>query len=206
MSKQQKHPSPKEAEILELVASQGILRARDLRSRGLSVAYLQRLLAKGMIVQLGRGQYTLPDREPTEHDTLATTANLYPGSVICLLTALRFHELTTQSPRAIWLAVEGTKMAPSKAPATVEVVRISGPAFHRGVGIHKLGQVPVQIYDPGKTVVDCFKFRNRVGMDVAIEALKECLRQRQATPDQIWSFAEMCRVKTIIKPYLEAFA
>jgi len=186
--------------------AQGILRPRDLRALGHSAAYLQRLLTKGLLVKLGRGQYALPDREPTEHDTMAVTAKRYPGTVVCLLSALRFHELTTQSPRSIWLAVEGTKLAPTDTPAATEIIRLSGRAFHEGVQIHELGKVAVRIYEPAKTVADCFKFRNRVGLDVAIEALKECLRQRRATPLQIWNFAEICRVRSIMRSYLEALS
>jgi predicted transcriptional regulator of viral defense system len=199
-------PSSQEAKVLEMASDLGILRPRDLCSQGLSVAYIQRLLAKGLLVKLGRGQYTLPEREPSEYETLAVTANRYPGTVVCLLSALRFHDLTTQSPGSLWLAIEGTKLAPANAPAAIEIVRLTGPTFHQGIEIHELGQVPVRIYEPAKTVVDCFKLRNRVGMDVAIDALKDCLRQRQATPEQIWKFAEMCRVKTVIRPYLEALA
>ncbi len=163
-------------------------------------------MSKGRLVKLGRGQYALPNREPTEYDTLAITAKRYPGTVVCLLSALRFHQLTTQSPRTIWLAVEGSELAPSDTPASIQVVRMTGQAFRDGVTVHELGHVPVQIYGPAKTVADCFKFRNRVGLDVAIEALRECLGQRRATAGQIWGFAEICRVKTIIKPYLEALA
>lgn len=206
MPSQPRDLSTNEVEILQLVAAQGILRSRDLHTVGHSAAYLQRLLAKGLLVKLGRGQYALPDREPTEYDTLAVTAKRYPGTVVCLLSALRFHELTTQSPRAIWLAVEGTKLAPADAPAAMQIVRLNGRAFHEGVQIHELGSVPVRIYEPAKTVADCFKFRNRVGLDVAIEALKECLRQRRATPMQIWDFAEICRVRSIMRPYLEALS
>ena len=198
--------SPNEAAILELASTLGILRPRDLRTQGHSVAYLQRLVAKGRLVKLGRGQYALPDREPTEHDSLAVTAKRYPGTVVCLLSALRFHELTTQSPRAIWLAVEGSKLAPADTPATLQVVRMSGPSFHAGITTHLLGRVPVRIYDPAKTVADCFKFRNRVGPDVAVEALRDCLAHRRATPAQLWSFAEICRVRTIMRPYLEALS
>ena len=198
--------SPNEATILKMAAEQEILRPRDLRARGHSVAYLQRLVTKGRLVKLGRGQYALPDRVPTEYDTMAMIAKRYPGTVVCLLSALRFHELTTQSPGRIWLAVEGNKLAPSDTPASIEVVRLYGQAFKAGVQIHKLGKIPAKIYEPAKTVADCFRFRNRVGIDVAIEALKECLRQRRATPAQIWQFAEICRAKTIIRPYLEALA
>lgn len=198
--------SPNEAAILELAATLGILRPRDLRAQGHSAVYLQRLVAKGRLAKLGRGQYALPDREPTEHDSLAVTAKRYPGTVVCLLSALRFHELTTQSPRAIWLAVEGSKLAPSDTPAALQVVRMSGPSFHAGITTHLLGQVPVRIYDPAKTVADCFKFRNRVGPDVAVEALRDCLAQRRATPAQLWSFAGICRVRTIMRPYLEALS
>ncbi|MBK7769367.1 MAG: type IV toxin-antitoxin system AbiEi family antitoxin domain-containing protein [bacterium] len=206
MSHKTEIPSPGEAKVLELVAAMGILRPRDLRAGNLSVAYLQRLVAKGRLVKLGRGQYALPDREATGDDMLAMTAKRYPGTVVCLLTALRLHELTTQSPRAIWLAVEGSKLAPADTPRAIQVIRLSGRAFHEGIQIHQLGQVPVRIYDPAKTVADCFRFRHRVGLDVAIEALRECLRQRQATPAMIWDYAESCRVQAVIRPYLEALA
>jgi predicted transcriptional regulator of viral defense system len=196
--------SPNEAAILDLVSVQGILRPRDLRAAGHSVAYLARLVAKGQLVKLGRGQYALPDREATEHESLAITAKRYPGTVVCLLSALRFHDLTTQSPRTIWLAVEGSKLAPADTPAALQVVRMSGPSFRTGVTTHLLGQVPVRVYDPAKTVADCFKFRNRVGLDVAIESLRDCLTQRRATPAELWSFAEICRVQSIMRPYLEA--
>lgn len=206
MSKESDKLSPNEVAILDLAATLGILRPRDLRTHGHSVAYIQRLLAKGRLAKLGRGQYTLPGREPTEDDTLAVTAKRYPGTVVCLLSALRFHELTTQSPRSIWLAVEGSKLAPSDTPAAVQVVRMTGPSFKSGIATHLLGQVPVRIFDPPKTVADCFKFRSRVGLDVAVEALRDCLAQRRATPAQIWSYAGICRVKTIMRPYLEALA
>lgn len=198
--------STNEAAILDMAGSLGILRPRDLRTKNHSVAYLQRLVTKGRLVKLGRGQYALPGREPSEHEALVVTAKRYPGTVVCLLSALRYHELTTQSPRSIWLAVEGSKLAPSDTPVALQVVRMTGPSFRTGITTHLLGQVPVRIYDPAKTVADCFKFRSRVGLDVAIEALKDCLAQRRATPAQIWSYAEICRVKTILKPYLEAFS
>ncbi len=204
MTKAPKPLSPNETAVLDLVKSMGILRPRDLRRCGHSVTYLQRLVAKERLVKLGRGQYSLPDREATAYETLAITAKRYPGTVVCLLSALRFHELTTQSPGAIWLAVEGSKLAPRNTPATVQVVRMSGPSFQSGSTIHTLGQVPVRIYEPAKTVVDCFRFRKRVGMDIAVEALRDCLSQQLATPARIWEFAETCRVKTIVKPYLEA--
>jgi predicted transcriptional regulator of viral defense system len=184
----------------------GVLRPRDLRAAGHSTTYLPRLIAKGRLVKLGHGLYALPDREPTEHDSLARTAKRYPGTVVCLLSALRFHDLTTQSPGAIWLAVEGAKLAPTAASTRIQVVRMTGHAFHDGATTHELDRVPVRIYDPAKTVADCFKFRRRVGLDVAIEALRESLRQRRATPAQIWAYAEVCRVKTVIRPYLEALA
>jgi predicted transcriptional regulator of viral defense system len=206
MNHQPEIVSPGEGKVLELVAAMGILRPRDLRAGNLSVAYLQRLVAKGRLVKLGRGQYALPDREPTGNDMLAMTAKRYPGAIVCLLTALRFHELTTQSPRAIWLAVEGSKLAPADTPTAIQVIRLSSRAFHEGIQVHELGRVPVRIYEPAKTVADCFRFRHRVGLDVALEALRECLRQRRATPAMIWSYAEICRVRTIIKPYLEALA
>ncbi|HPF35465.1 MAG TPA: type IV toxin-antitoxin system AbiEi family antitoxin domain-containing protein [Candidatus Krumholzibacteria bacterium] len=206
MMTQNDNLSPNEAAILALAGDLGVLRPRDLRAAGHSTTYLPRLIAKGRLVKLGRGQYALPDREPTEHETLALTAKRYPGTVVCLLSALRFHDLTTQSPGAVWLAIEGAKMAPTAPQTRIQVVRMTGRAYHDGTTTHKLDRVPVRIYDPDKTVVDCFKFRRRVGLDVAIEALRECLRQRRATPAQIWAYAEICRVTTVIRPYLEALA
>lgn len=196
--------SPNEHAILDLVREEGIVRPRDLRARGHAVEYLARLVAKGQLVKLDRGQYALPDRESTEHDTLIVTAKRYPEAVVCLLSALRFHGLTTQSPRAIWLAVEGSKLAPPEAPASVQVVRMTGASFRTGVEIHVVEQVSVRIFEPAKTVADCFKFRSRVGLDVAVEALRDCLAQRKATPARIWHFAEICRARTILRPYLEA--
>lgn len=198
--------SPNEIAILALAATKEVLRPCDLRVPGHSAAYLARLVAKGKLIRLGRGQYSLPEREPSEYESLVVTARRYPGTVVCLLSALRFHEMTTQAPRAIWIAVEGTAKAPTNTPADRQLVRMSGPSFHTGFSTHLIGRVPVRVYDPAKTVADCFKFRNRVGLDVAIEALRDCLAQRRATPAQIWRFAEVCRVQGVMRPYLEVLS
>jgi hypothetical protein len=189
MSHKTEIPSPGEAKVLELVAAMGILRPRDLRAGNLSVAYLQRLVAKGRLVKLGRGQYALPDREPTGDDMLAMTAKRYPGTVVCLLTALRLHELTTQSPRAIWLAVEGSKLAPADTPTAIQVIRLSGRAFHEGIQIHQLGQVPVRI-DPADRR-RLFPVPPSRRPDVAIEAPKVPVNGRRHPRRS--DYAESCR-------------
>ena len=135
---------------------------------------------------------------------LVEVAKMYPSAVVCLLSALLFHDLTTQLPRRTWLAVANKSWAPRKGPVHLEIVWLSGKAFIEGVETHNVGGVPVRVYNPAKTVVDCFKFRNRVGTDVAIEALRETLRERRAKPTEIMHFAKICRVATVIRPYLEA--
>jgi predicted transcriptional regulator of viral defense system len=144
------------------------------------------------------------DAEITERQTLIEVAKTYPKAVICLLSALLFHDLTTQLPRRVWLAVENKSWAPRKGPVTLEVVWLTGKAFSEGIEVHDEQGVSIRVYSPAKTVVDCFKFRNRIGTEVAVEALRDTLRERRATPAEIMKYAELCRMETVIRPYLEA--
>ena len=118
--------------------------------------------------------------------------------------ALQFHHLTTQIAHSVWIAIENKKWEPKFEYPLLEIVRFSGPAFSFGVEEHKLDQIPVNIYNPAKTVADCFKFRKKVGLDVAMEALRETWRTRKATMDQLWEAAKVCRVANVMRPYLEA--
>jgi predicted transcriptional regulator of viral defense system len=161
-------------------------------------------MKKGFLQRLSRGLYSVAHAEITEHQTLIEIAKAYPDAVVCLLSALLFHNLTTQLPRRVWLAVENKAWTPRKGPVRFEVVWLTGRSFSEGIEIHDIQGVPVRVYNPAKTVADCFKFRNRVGTDVAVEALRETLRERRATPAEIMVFAEVCQVSTVIRPYLEA--
>lgn len=196
--------SGQEQEVLDLARRNGVLRSRDLAEKDYPRSTLNRLVRKGVLQRVSRGLYRAIDVESTEHHTLAEVAKSHPRAVVCLLSALLFHDLTTQLPRRIWLAVENKSWAPRQDPVKFEVVWLTGKAFSEGIETHDVGGVPVQVYNPAKTVADCFKFRKRIGTDVAVEALRETLRERKATPADIVAYARICRVETVIRPYVEA--
>ena len=192
--------------VLGITEQQGILRPRDLDAYGIPREYLRRLARRGLITRIGRGLYVLPDAEIDAHHSLAEVAKKMPNAVICLLSALRFHELTTQAPFEVWIAIDPKARLPRSGGVPVRVVRFSGKAFQSGIKEYTIEGVPVAIYDPAKTVADCFKYRNKIGLDVAIEALRDCLRQRKCTRDELWQYAAICRVTKVMKPYLEAIS
>lgn len=198
--------SHQEQEALDLVRTHGVLRPRDLADHGLPRTALARLLAKGAVERIGRGLYALRQDEPTEHRTLAETAKAYPKGVVCLLSALQFHQLTTQMPRRVWIAIGVKDWAPRSPRTPVRIVRLSGRALTEGVRTHEVERVKVRIFEPAKTVADCFKFRNTVGLDVALEALRDCLERRCATVDELLRFGRICRVEKVMRPYIEAIA
>jgi predicted transcriptional regulator of viral defense system len=166
--------------------------------------YLTRLVHRGLLERVGRGLYTLPDAEATEQRTLAEAAARVPHGVVCLLSALRFHELTTQSPPQVWMAIPHKAWAPRADRPPLRVVRMSGAALEAGIQTHRIEGVPVRVFSPAKTVADCFKFRNKVGLDVALEALRDYRRAHPAGTDELWRFARIDRVARVIRPYLEA--
>jgi predicted transcriptional regulator of viral defense system len=198
--------SSKAKAVLELARRQGIIRPKDLEERGLPPEYLWQFYQKGKLERSGRGIYRLPTHELTEHYSLAEVAKVVPRGVVCLLSALRFHELTTQSPFEVWLAIDRKAHKPISGQAPLRIVRFSGEALSAGVEEHRIEGVRVKIYSPAKTVADCFKYRNKIGLDVAVEALRDCLRKRRATIDEIWKYARICRVARVMRPYLEALA
>jgi predicted transcriptional regulator of viral defense system len=146
----------------------------------------------------------LPEAEHSENLGIALVSAAVPRSVICLLPALRFHGIGTQAPHEVWIAIEQGAARPRVDYPRVRVTLISGPAFTFGVECHPIDGVPARIYSPAKTVVDCFKFRNKIGLDVAIEALREALRAKRCTREDLWAAAKVCRVSTVIRPYIEA--
>ena len=191
--------------ILDLARQRGILRARDLDEQKLPRVFLSRLVGEGRLLRLSRGLYTLPDRELTEQATLAEVAIKYPNSVFCLLTALQIHELTTQSPHQIWLAIDAKARAPQLDYPPLKVVRLSREALEAGAESMRIdGVVSVLVTNIEKTIVDCFKYRNKIGLDIAIEALQEAWRRKRISVDRIWEYATICRVTNVMRPYLES--
>jgi predicted transcriptional regulator of viral defense system len=195
---------PATEQVLELIRSGGVMRWRDLEAHGVHPEQLRRLRAGGMLERTGRGMYALPNAAITENHTLAEACRRVPHGVACLLTALQFHRLTTQWPFEVWLAIDVKARRPRVEDIPLRIVRFSGAARTFGVEEHVVEGVPVKVYSPSKTVADCFKYRNKVGQDVALEALRDCWRQRRATMDELWQAAAVCRVANVMKPYLES--
>jgi predicted transcriptional regulator of viral defense system len=191
---------------LQLVKEQGMVRPRDLAERDIPPDYLDRLYRRGLVERVARGIYAWPEAEVGEHHTLAQAARQVPRGVICLLSALRFHGLTTQSPHEVWLALPPKAWSPRVQYPKLRVVRFSGPALSEMVQEHRVEGVPVKVYTAAKTVADCFKFRSKVGTDVALEALRDCWRGRKATMDELWAAARVCRMTNVMRPYLESVA
>ena len=192
-----------ENQVLEL-AQQGLLRVCDLTSRGLHPEYLRRLYQKGLVRREGRGLYIAADAEISVHYGLAQVAKRIPHGVICLLSALSFHEIGTQLPHQVWIAIDRRAAKPKIQFPPLRVMRFSGAALTEGIETYQIEGVPVQIFNPAKTVADCFKYRNKIGLDVALEALKECIRDRRTTMDDLWHFAQVCRMTNVMRPYMEA--
>jgi predicted transcriptional regulator of viral defense system len=191
-------------QVLALARELGMLRPRDLARHGIAREYLVRLSRAGLLDRVARGLYILPDAELTENHSLAEAAKLVPAGVICLLSALRFYELTTQAPFEVWLALPPSARRPRIASPPLRIVRFSGRALTEGMEEHVIERVPVRVYNPAKTVADCFKYRNKIGLDVALEALREVWRERRATMDELWRYAGVCHVSSIMRPYLES--
>ncbi len=192
--------------VLELVRKAGILRPRDLDAHEIPREYLIRLRDRGLLEQTGRGLYVLAEAEPTENQTLAEACKRVPNGVVCLLSALQFHGLTTQAPFEVWMAIGEKDRRPSVDYPPLRIVRFSGDALTFGVQQTTIQNVPARVYSPAKTVADCFKYRNKIGLDVAIEALRDTWRQKRAMMNELLEAAKSCRMARIIQPYLESVA
>jgi len=190
--------------ILDIARNSGVVSAADVRSRGIHPECLRRLFAGGGLIRIARGLYTLPDAEVTVHHGLVLAGKAVPKGVVCLLSALRFHEIGTQAPHEVWVAIDNRAAKPQVKHLGIRFVRFSGKAFTEGIDRHTIEGVPVRIYNPAKTVADCFKYRNKIGLDIALEALREVLRDRKCTIDELWNYAKICRVTNIMRPYMEA--
>jgi predicted transcriptional regulator of viral defense system len=189
---------------IRLIREMGVARPRDLAAHGIHPEYLRRLHARGLLDQPARGLYRAAGAKATAHSSLAEVAKRVPDGIICLLSALRFHEFTTQSPADVWVGIRSGSRVPKLGNRLVRFIRYSAESLKAGCESHMIDHVPVKITNPAKTVADCFKYRNKIGLDVAIEALRECRRLRLATPSQIADYALMNRVFNVMRPYLEA--
>lgn len=184
----------------------GLARPKELEAYGITRAHLARMVRQGLVDRLGRGIYAIAGHEPTAEHTLAHVAKLVPQGVLCLLTALRFHELTTQSPAEVWLALPEKARIPKLEYPRLRIARFSGAALTEGVEEHIVEGVPLRVYSAAKTVADCFKYRNKVGIDVAVEALRDFSRSYRGHATELAQFAEICRVSRVMQPYLDAIA
>jgi predicted transcriptional regulator of viral defense system len=197
-------PKSPDERVLEHMRRAGVLRPRELDALGVPRVYLQRLCRRGTVERIARGLYVLPDADVTEHHSLAAACKRVPHGVVCLLSALRYHGLTTQLPSEVWMAIGESARRPRMQQPRLRIVRFSGPALVEGVQTINIENVSVKVYGAAKTVADCFKYRNKIGRDLAIEALRDCRRQHKATSDELWHFAQICRVANVMRPYLEA--
>lgn len=190
--------------LIKLTRSQGLIRPCDLIPMGISRVSLTRAVRHGQLERVGRGLYGLPGRKVSAHGSLAEVARRVPKGVVCLLSALRFHGLTTQAPFEVWLAIENKSLAPKLDYPPLRIVRFSGAALTEGVEEHVVDGVTVRVTSVAKTVADCFKYRNKIGLDVAMEALREAWHEKRMTSDDIWHYAKVCRVANVMRPYLES--
>lgn len=192
--------------ILNLAAQRGLIRPRDLDAQGLPRVALTRLVRQRLLQRVGRGLYALPQRAMSEHVALAEVALRYPQAVVCLLSALRFHNLTTQAPFEIWVAIPNKARAPKPDYPPLRIVRFADTLLQDGVEEHQIDGVTVRITSIARTVADCFKFRNKIGLDVALEALSEALRGKRVNANELWHAASLCRVANVMRPYMESLA
>ncbi len=191
--------------VLQWVRKQGVVRPKDLAEQGISPAHLHYLHRRGLLSRSGRGIYFAPEAESEERLSLVEVSRRVPDAVLCLISALDFHALTTQIPFVVWIARSPrTPRPPRIAWPPTRLVRMSGAALTEGVEIHTILGTPVRVFCPAKTVVDCFKFRNKIGLDVALEALQDAWHKRRVTMDELSHYAEICRLTNVMRPYLES--
>jgi len=191
-------------EILLQLAGKGPVRARDLDAEGIPRAYLKRLCARGILERVDRGLYRLVDAPASELSSLAEVAKRVPHAVVCLLSALQVHGLTTESPHAVWIIIDTRARAPRLASPKLEIVRASGAARDHGIETRIIDGVKVRLTTPAKTVADCFRFRRHVGLEVALAALKDYLKTRKGSIDALVDAARADRIYGFMRPYLEA--
>jgi predicted transcriptional regulator of viral defense system len=193
-------------DAVTLIRAAGIVRRAELDALGVSRSTLYRLVREGEVERLARGLYVAAGHEPSAEHALALVAKRVPAGVICLLSALRFHGLTTQAPPEVWIALSEKARRPRLAYPRLRVARFSGAALTEGIEMHRIEGVDVRIYSAAKTVADCFKYRNKVGIDVAVEALRDFGRRFRGRATELAHYTRICRVTRVMQPYLDAIA
>ncbi|MBY5393355.1 type IV toxin-antitoxin system AbiEi family antitoxin domain-containing protein [Rhizobium leguminosarum] len=188
----------------DLLKARGMLRLKDFVAEGIGPETLARLVREEAVVRLARGLYQLPDTQAEAAHALAEAAVLVPKGVVCLTSALQYHELTLQMPSAVWMAIDRTAWRPKIDYPPIKFVRFKASALTEGVERHHIEGVEVPITNPARSIVDCFRYRTKVGLDVAMEGLREGLRRRKTTSDDLWTYAKEARIWSTMRPYVEA--
>lgn len=197
-------PTSQTEEAMAIAHRQPLTRAADFAAAGIPAAVLTRLVRAGKLRRPSRGLYALPDTPLSENETLAQVASRAPAVVFCLLTALHLHQVTTQNPAEVWLAIPRKARPPRIDWPPLRVIHLSDDVFGTGIETRLVDGVPLRVYSLARTVADCFKFRSKVGLDVALEALRDALRSKRITMDELWGEARTCRVENVMRPYLES--
>ena len=192
------------AHILELAHRQRLLSAADVRAQGWSPQLLIKLQQSGKLQRIHRGLYSLPDNLLTEHQSLIEVCRRVPKAVVCLLSALQFHGIGTQAPFEVWIALPEGTQSPALTYPPLRIARLRGEAYSEGIETVLEQGSTVRVYSVGKTITDCFKFRHKIGLDVALEALKDAWQQRRLNMDEVMHFATVNRIAKVMRPYLEA--
>jgi len=190
--------------IRMMVREMGIVRPRDVEAEGIPREYLLRLYRKGELERIGRGLYVVPNTLTSEFLPLLEVAKRVPNAVICLLSALQFHDLTTQWPQEVWIAVETGNWRPAFNYPPISVFNFSGLPFNEGIEKHEIDNVTVRVYNIAKSISDCFRFRNQIGLDIALEALRDAWYQKRVSMDELWHYADVCSQQNVMRPYLES--
>ena len=196
--------SAKRLKLIKLFNKNGVVRPKDIEQIGISPVYLNKLFQSGFLERPSRGIYTLKDTDVSEHQTLIEVTKRIPHGVVCLLSALQFHGITTQIPFEVWLAIDVKARRPNGDFQPLRICRFSKSSLDYGVEKRKMGGAVIKVYSPAKTVADCFKYRNKIGLDVAIEALRDVWKKRKATMDELHKASKVCRVANVMRPYLES--
>jgi predicted transcriptional regulator of viral defense system len=189
---------------LNLVKEKGIVRSSEFVEEGIPRMTISRLVAGHELQQIERGLYCLPHKEFSEKEDLLVVASRVPQAIFCLFTALQIHELTTQLPRKVWIAMPVDSHLPKLDYPPLKMVKYSERSYSEGIEIRQADDVQYRVYNVAKTIADCFKHRNKIGMDVAIEVLRDAWTQHKVTADELWHYAKVCRVANVMRPYLEA--
>jgi predicted transcriptional regulator of viral defense system len=195
--------SSQSEKILHLAQTQSTIRTRDAIELGIHPEYLRRLVEQGLLFKSGRGMYTYIDASLTEHHSLTIASQRVEHGVICLLSALQFHGIGTQAPFEVWMAIDVHARRPNSDVLSLHPIYMSGLALTMGIETHSIEGTPVRIFNLPKTIVDCFKYRHKIGLDVALEALRESWESRRCSMDELWEYAKICRMSKVMRPYLE---